>query len=90
MYTCLHASLLVGFCLHGWVECECHLFFYPPSELEVCIYACAINIPNLAILIWYLPLFCKQPFPSILYGFMVLVHGEYAIYIERIDRISHV
>lgn len=51
MYTCLHAPLLIGFCLHEWVECGCPLFFYPASELEVCVYACAIIIPNLAILI---------------------------------------
>lgn len=37
-------------------------FLLLPSELEVCVYACAINIPNLAILIWYLPFFVNNPF----------------------------
>lgn len=43
------------------------------------------------ILILALPLICKQPFPSILYGFMVLVHGNLQLIdIEGLDRICPV
>lgn len=89
MYTCLHASLLIGFCLHEWVECGCHLFFYPPSELEVCVYACAYQYSQPCDFDWYLPFFVKNPFYPFctVYGTGAL---EYAIYIEWIDQISHV
>lgn len=75
VYTYLHATLLVEFCLHGWVEygSQLSLFFLPQNFKScVCLHV-QINIPNFTIFDFgvLVLFFCKQPFPSIL----VLFHG---------------
>lgn len=60
--------------------------FTPPSELAVCVLCMCYQYSQSCDFDWYLVFFCKQLFLSILYGFMVLVHGNMRFYNFRKDR----
>lgn len=90
VYTYLHATLLVEFCLHGWVEYGSQLsLFFLPQNFKSCVCMCKSIFPILRFLIlgYLFFFFVNNPFHPFLYCFMVLVDArESAIYIGRRDR----